>query len=128
MRRNFRFTSNEYETSSKKNTVPKASQETEEKEGELEQEIVNEKLEADVEEEKAIEYGADEYMDYFKGSSKELTSLHKEIYSIQPAKLSGPLGYIDEDVLLFIILIILLQSPRKDFSLILIILLLIINK
>lgn len=110
MRKNFRFTGNDYEPAAKA-MQEIAGKNIKEKDSGHEQEMVKEKLEVNVQDEEAIEYAADEPIDY----------------STLPAKLPGPLRVIDEDVLLFIILIILLQSPRKDFSLILIILLLIIN-
>ncbi|WP_028306658.1 hypothetical protein [Desulfitibacter alkalitolerans] len=128
MRRNFRFNNTEYETNSRKNAAPKTSKDKKVKEGELEQEIVEQNVETNLDEEKVIEHSEDKYIDHSEEYSKGLEIWQNETFSSLPAKLPGPLAFIDEDVLLLIILFILLQSPIKDFSLLLIIFLLILNK
>jgi len=138
----FRFT-NEYEINSRQDIAPEATEENEdnmERENELEQEVVNEDFEANFNEDLEVNFeeefsnGPGEHVDY----SKEFASWNNEIFSTMPVDVEPPqlseskpskfLGFISEDMLLLGILVILLQSPKKDMGLISMICMLMFDK
>jgi len=107
---------------------------------------VDANINIDIEEEKAVdtdEYVAEEYMETAElATEKEDNEVHlkllEELLSEKPLtekadakSISKPpklLGIIDEDMLLLGVAAVVLQSPRKDFTLLPLMLLLMTNK
>jgi len=128
LRRNFRFDRG-YQANKVKEAPPKTEDNNLQDDGfgesDAEAEASVDILEEDIHEhEEAKQEGIDSTEEHSDNEAFE----SEEQFSFLPAKLPGPLGFIDEDTLLLIVLVILLQSPRRDFSLILILLVLFINK
>jgi|GEM_PF-4547669 len=149
MRKNFRFTDKEYMANDKRSIFFKRNR--------MGRKIIDEEfeVEADVQEKKTVDVDENESKNEHIDHSKGLAFWHDEVYSkiseeisplpekivpeeliveesdTEPELLSKSpkfLGIIDEDMLLLGVTAIVLQSPRKDFSLLPLILLLTTSK
>ncbi len=124
MLRNFRFDNRSYKANKVKKAAPKMDDNS------LQDSFEEEDTQVDILEEDLYEHAETiiEDIDLTEENSDDEAFWSDEKFSSLPTKLPGPLGVIDEDIILLIVLFILLQSPKKDLSLIIILLLLFINK